>query len=47
MTNKEWLATLSAEVWFDVIDWLYHDYGKRYTDSRQAIIEWLDMEHTD
>ena len=45
MTNKEHLATLSANDWFDRIYWLYHSYGKFYTDSRAAIIHWLDEQY--
>lgn len=47
MTNKEWLATLSPETWWDVVyEWLFHNYGKRWTDTRHAIIDWLEKEHT-
>ena len=45
MTNKEWLSTLSAEEWWDVINWLYHTYGMMWTDSRLAIMAWLEEEH--
>lgn len=45
MTNKEWLATLSSEDCCRVIDWLWHEYGRGYTDTRRAVIEWLDMRH--
>lgn len=44
MTNQQTLATLSAEEFYDKIMWLLHDYGKRYSDSRLAIIEWLQKE---
>lgn len=47
MTNKEWLATLSAEEWYQTIHWLYHVYGKRWTDTRLAILDWLEEEHTE
>lgn len=45
MTNKEYLSTLSAEEWFIKIGWLFKVYGKSYTDSHIAIIEWLNKEH--
>ena len=45
MNNKEYLSTVSAEEWYDVVQWLFHKYGKRYTESRGAIMEWLEMEH--
>lgn len=45
MTNKEWMATLTAEEFYDMIGWLTRVYSKQFTDSRLAIIEWLDKEH--
>lgn len=46
MTNKEWLATLSAEEWWNIVhEWLFHTYGKQWTDSREAILAWLSEEH--
>lgn len=47
MTNQEKLSTITAEEFFDKIMWLLHEYGKRYTDSRLAIIEWLQTESED
>ena len=44
ITNQKNLLTLTAEEFYDKIMWLLHDYGKRYTDSRIAIVEWLDSE---
>lgn len=41
MTNQQWLATISPEEWLRMIDWLYHEYGKCFTDSETAIKEWL------
>lgn len=41
MTNQQWLATIPPEEWLKVIDWLYHEYGKSFTDSETAIKEWL------
>lgn len=45
MTNKEWLATLPADKLYDVLDWLMHIYGKMFTDTREAIIAWADLDH--
>ena len=44
MTNKQAMVNLSDEAFFDKWHWLTHVYGKRYTDSRIAIIEWLGKE---
>lgn len=43
-TNQQMLATISAEEFYDKIIWLFHDYGKRYSNSRLSITEWLDSE---
>lgn len=46
MTNKEWLATLSAEEWWNTVyEWLFHVFSKQWTDSRMAIMDWLEKEH--
>jgi hypothetical protein len=46
MTNKEWLATLPPDEWWETVhEWLFHKYGKQWTDSRLAVIEWLEKEH--
>lgn len=45
MTNKDWLATLSPEKWWETVEWLFHDYGRCYTDTRIVVIEWLNKEH--
>lgn len=47
ITNQEKLSTITAEEFYDKIWWLLHEYGKRYTDSRLAIIEWLQAESED
>ena len=47
MTNKEWMVTLTAEEFYDMMKWLTHVYSKQFTDSRLAIIKWLDKEHSD
>ena len=45
LTNKEWLATLPKETWWEVCDWLLHEYGKSWTDTRLAVMDWIDQEH--
>ena len=47
MTNKEWLSTLPANKWYSTIYWLFHVYGKRFDETRLAVIAWLDEEHKD
>ena len=47
MTNKEWLATLNADDWWEKVDWLFHDYGMRWDNTRLAIIDWLEEEHNE
>ena len=44
MTNKEYMATLTSEEVYDLLDWLMNVYGRGFTNSRLAIIEWLDEE---
>ena len=41
--NKDWLKSLKLdpEDFYDVMDWLFHKYSIRYTDSREAVINWL------
>ena len=45
MTNKEQLATIEPLAWVQRVDWLYHAYGKRYTDTWVAIADWLEQEY--
>ena len=46
MTNKEWIATLPKETWWDVVhEWLFREYGMQWTDTRRAVMEWLEKEH--
>lgn len=44
MTNQEKLSAITAEEFFDKIMWLLHEYGKRYSNSKLAITEWLQAE---
>lgn len=45
MTNKEHLAMLPPLEWVQRVDWLYHSYGKWYTDSWNAIMDWLEKQY--
>lgn len=45
MTNKEWMTTLTAEQFWEVMMWLIKDYGRRFTHTQLAVISWLDSEH--
>ena len=44
LTNKEAMLKLSNEAFFDKWYWLTHEYGKGFTDTRTAVIEWLGQE---
>lgn len=46
MTNKEWMATLTAEQFYDKMMWLVRDFGFRFNNSRLGIIDWLDQLYT-
>ena len=45
MSNKEWMATLTAEQFYDVMEWLMQNYGRRYSHTQLAVIAWLDEPH--
>ena len=45
MTNREKLRELSSEQLYLVLDRLYHCYGRAWTQSSTAIIEWFDKEY--
>lgn len=45
MTNKEHLATLSSDEWVQRVEWLYHIYGKGFTQTLLAVKDWLDKEY--
>lgn len=45
MTNQEWMCSLTAKEFLDQMLWLLEDYGKSWTDSEPAIIEWLEDKH--
>lgn len=45
MTNQEFLATLTEEQCYTVIDWLLHKWGRQWTSTRDAVILWLAQEY--
>ena len=45
MTNKEFLATLTEEQCYAVMDWLLHKCGRQWTSTRDAVILWLAEEY--
>ena len=47
MTNKEWLASLSAEQFYDEWIKVIKSYGIWYNNTRLAMIEWLEEERED
>lgn len=44
MTNQEWMLTQTPEKVVDTMHWLIEVYGKSYTQSDTAIVEWLSKE---
>lgn len=46
MTNKEWLATLPANEFFDQWDMTIHKKAMWDLSTREFMIFWLDKEHT-
>ena len=44
MTGKEYLLSKTEEELYDTIVWLFNVYGRSYTDTRSAVIEWLKTE---
>lgn len=47
MTNKDYLADLYADDFYDVICWLWFDWGRQWTDTRIAIIQWLNAKYNE
>ena len=44
VTNKEAMCKLPDDKFFSEIEWLLHDYGRNFTDTRSAVIQWLGKE---
>ena len=44
LTNQQYLADLPPEDCYEVMNWLFQHYGRRYTDTRKAIIDWMYRE---
>lgn len=47
MTNREWLATLSDEEFYDSFKRVEKTEGVWSIDTRGYMIDWLDAEHAD
>lgn len=44
MTNQQYLATVSVDDCYEIINWVMHDYGRRYTNTPMAVKSWLHQE---
>lgn len=44
MTNQKAMCKLSPEEFWEKMMWLLHDYGRQYTSTELAVIEWLKQE---
>lgn len=44
MTNQEWLSSISPAECYKVMDWLFNVYGKQFTSTEVAIMQWLEEE---
>ena len=40
--ERNFLSGLTPEEQYNKINWLLHDYGMQYTDTRHAVIDWLE-----
>ncbi len=47
MTNRDWLATLSDEEFYDSFKRVEKTEGAWSIDTRRYMIDWLDAEHAD
>lgn len=47
MTNKEWLATLTDEQFYDEWKKAYNEIGMDNINTRTAMINWLGSEQKD
>ena len=47
MTNRDWLATLSDEEFYDSFKRVEQTEGMWSIDTRRYMIDWLDAEHAD
>ena len=44
ITNQQYMADLRPDDWYNVAEWLFHHYGKRFTNTRFAVCSWLTSE---
>lgn len=42
MTNQEWLSSISPAECYKAMNWLLNVYGKQFTSTEVAIIQWLE-----
>ena len=40
--ERNFLSGLTPEEQYNKINWLLHDYGMQFTDTRHAVIDWLE-----
>ncbi len=45
MKNKDWLATLSEQEFYDKLKEVEYTKGKMCTDTRMYMISWLEEDH--
>lgn len=45
MKNKDWLATLSEQEFYDRLKEVEYTKGKMCTDTRMYMISWLEKDH--
>lgn len=44
-TNLQHLSRLNPEEAFDVLHWLFYEYVFEWSDSKEAVIDWLSSEY--
>lgn len=44
MKNKEYITNLRPDDMYTALDWVFHEYGMRSTNTRHAVINWLEQE---
>ena len=44
MRNQEYIAGMRPDDAYKVLDWVMHDYGKRFINTPFAVINWLQTE---
>jgi len=44
MTNQMYMAEMPPEDFYEVMNWLLHEHGRQYVDTRREAISWLYRE---